>query len=694
MLNFSNIKKVKVLKRKSLTIKKYSRNNNKSSKGKKIKNSLILSYILIVSIPLVLVNAFSTVQSKHTVKTTTSQMAIEVVKQVANNLNYYISDLEKSVMRITINELNASSQNILNEYLSIKGNDVRDNLLRNNAEKVINQQLMYSSTIDENIQDVALILNDDTILGGITGLSKEEQLSLKQDIEVGEYVWQVGVAEHPDDIFVVTALSNLKVGSKVGNIALRVNIKNLEAQIQDIRLLENSTVTILNEEGKSICNSNDEGNITENMMQFINADENAAFTMMDDKLVAFSTGNNGWKIVLEIPEDELTSRIDIVGNVVWIIVLVAILIAIFIGIVFSKALVKAIQKMVQAMKKAEAGDLTEQLVMKREDEFLQLENSFNQMMANMRRLLEETKQTMSSSFDTGSKLKESMTNSLETFEQLASSIENIAVGSVNQAEDTQNSSSAMEKLSKRIQEVIDDTSRISNHTKGTEETIGLADKNMEQLSTTMQSSLASSQLMQESMMELNDLTKGISAIMGLLENISGQTNLLALNASIEAARVGEAGKGFAVVANEVRNLAEESKASTLQVREAIKNIEVKMSDVSGIANEVSRTFNDQKQAVQMTQDSFKKMREELQKITEELKAVNAHALDMQSLKDEMNHRISNITSVTQENAATVEEVNALSEAQRAVMEQLVNMAESLMSQIDKLDSSIDAFKIK
>lgn len=158
MLNFGNIKKVKVLKRKSLTIKKNSRKNNKSSKGKKIKNSLILSYILIVSIPLVLVNAFSTVQSKHTVKTTTSQMAIEVVKQVANNLNYYISDLEKSVMRITINELNASSQNILNEYLSIKGNDVRDNLLRNNAEKVINQQLMYSSTIDENIQDVALIL--------------------------------------------------------------------------------------------------------------------------------------------------------------------------------------------------------------------------------------------------------------------------------------------------------------------------------------------------------------------------------------------------------------------------------------------------------------------------------------------------------------------------------------------------------
>ncbi len=77
----------------------------------------------------------------------------------------------------------------------------------------------------------------------------------------------------------------------------------------------------------------------------------------------------------------------------------------------------------------------------------------------------------------------------------------------------------------------------------------------------------------ESIVKLSEQNQAIGAIITAVNDMADQSNLLAVNASIEAAKAGEQGKGFAVVAQEVRNLAEQSKQATAQVRLILNDIQ-------------------------------------------------------------------------------------------------------------------------
>ncbi len=77
----------------------------------------------------------------------------------------------------------------------------------------------------------------------------------------------------------------------------------------------------------------------------------------------------------------------------------------------------------------------------------------------------------------------------------------------------------------------------------------------------------------ENILALSEQTQQIGDIIATVNDIAAQSNMLALNASVEAARAGEYGKGFAVVAVEVRNLAEQSKQATAQVRAILSDIQ-------------------------------------------------------------------------------------------------------------------------
>jgi methyl-accepting chemotaxis protein len=95
----------------------------------------------------------------------------------------------------------------------------------------------------------------------------------------------------------------------------------------------------------------------------------------------------------------------------------------------------------------------------------------------------------------------------------------------------------------------------------------------------------------ELMARLEENTRAMEGIAGLIRDISEQVNLLALNATIEAARAGDAGKGFAVVAGEVKSLANETAKATDQISEEIARIQTVSGEVLRSGNEIAEATN-------------------------------------------------------------------------------------------------------
>ena len=94
------------------------------------------------------------------------------------------------------------------------------------------------------------------------------------------------------------------------------------------------------------------------------------------------------------------------------------------------------------------------------------------------------------------------------------------------------------------------------------------------------------------MARIEESSRKISDIIGVIDEIARQTNLLALNAAVEAARAGEAGRGFAVVASEVRSLAQRSSQAAKDIKDLIVNSNSQVKDGVDLVNKAGESLNE------------------------------------------------------------------------------------------------------
>ncbi|ALL66325.1 methyl-accepting chemotaxis sensory transducer with Cache sensor [Paraburkholderia caribensis MBA4] len=167
------------------------------------------------------------------------------------------------------------------------------------------------------------------------------------------------------------------------------------------------------------------------------------------------------------------------------------------------------------------------------------------------------------------------------------------------------------------------------------------------------------------MRDISTESQKMVEVIEVIESIAFQTNILALNAAVEAARAGEQGRGFAVVAGEVRTLAHRSAGAAKEVRQLISRAVDRVGNGAGL--------------VERTGTTIQQARDAIASVTGVMQEIAAAAAEQSAGIDQVNLAVTQMDSLTQENAALVEQAAAA--------------AHSLTEQAGRLKTSVDAFQV-
>ena len=233
---------------------------------------------------------------------------------------------------------------------------------------------------------------------------------------------------------------------------------------------------------------------------------------------------------------------------------------------------------------------------------------------------------------------------------IATASREIAVGSMDLSTRTEQQAGSLEETASSMEEL---TATVKHNTEHARQASQLANNAS---ATAFKGGAVVAQVV-ETMSGINDSAKKIADIIGVIDGIAFQTNILALNAAVEAARAGEQGRGFAVVAAEVRTLAQRSANAAKEIKALIDDSVSKVATGNALVGQAGATMEEVVASVKQVAD-----------IVGEIAGSSA---EQEAGINQINQAVTDMDTVTQQNAALVEEASA---AAAALEQQAVALA--------------------
>lgn len=301
--------------------------------------------------------------------------------------------------------------------------------------------------------------------------------------------------------------------------------------------------------------------------------------------------------------DAATASSANVQKIFVVLIIIAVALFVLINIFIARIITQSIMQTIAVVHNVADGDLTQDIDVDSTDEMGELASSMNIMQT---------------------KMGEAVGQSLSIAQELADA-------SSRQAAAIEETSASLDEMASMTKRNAGSTTEANNLMSTAKQAIQKANVSMADLTVSMKHIASASEQTQK--------------IVKSIDEIAFQTNLLALNAAVEAARAGEAGAGFAVVADEVRNLAMRATEAARNTSELIDNIVGKVKDGDNL--------------VTITNDVFQQVTTSSDKVVQLTAEIASASQEQSQGIDQINRAVAEMNQVTQQNAASAEELTSI-----------------------------------
>ncbi len=327
------------------------------------------------------------------------------------------------------------------------------------------------------------------------------------------------------------------------------------------------------------------------------------------------------------------------------------------------------------------------------DEIGHITLSAKRLTGKLREVMSQSRDMSEEVTTTSSDLAESANQATQASEQVTDAVTEISKGAVAQAESVENAVNETDEIGKNIENITDAVSEMDHYSEEMKDACDKAMSALDKLIRQSEEVTASVKDIGDTINSTNESAKSISEFTQAITDIATQTNLLSLNASIEAARAGDAGRGFAVVADEIRQLADQSSSSADKIKSIVDRLVADSASSVSVLEKLNESFGVQAQQLDSTRDNMESMSVNVTSVKNTSSGISKQVSMLNEAKNGLMGIISDLSAISEENAASTEETNASMEELNATFTIISESAGRLQGLAEELKNNISYFKV-